>query len=321
MDLRTLRYFTVVANELNITHAAQKLRISQPPLSHQMQLLEQELGAQLFVRGKRRLKLTDEGEALLRRANELLELAEKTREEIREMKNGVSGTLSVALVEGRAPFLAARWIAGFNDEFPAVRYSLWNGSSDEAIRRLEKGLADIAVIASPFDNEKLEGLVVGNEPWVAIIPRNNPLASCEGDTVRLKDLAGQPVIVPSRKSRVQAVYQWFAETGSEPEILCELSNYVDAIALSEQGVGISIFPQTTYTPNDLVVTKVITEPARRAEYVLVWLKGRESTALSREFINYVRDFMADNLMNTERFGLKKGRTALPKWESLPPILA
>lgn len=76
MDLRTLRYFTVAAQELNITRAAQKLHMSQPPLSHQLRLLEEELGAPLFVRGKRRLQLTEEGAALLRRANELLDLAE-----------------------------------------------------------------------------------------------------------------------------------------------------------------------------------------------------------------------------------------------------
>lgn len=77
MDLRTLRYFTVVAQELNITRAAQKLHMSQPPLSHQLRLLEEELGAPLFIRGKRRLQLTGEGAALLRRANELLDLAKR----------------------------------------------------------------------------------------------------------------------------------------------------------------------------------------------------------------------------------------------------
>ena len=177
MDLRTLRYFTVAAQELNITRAAQKLHMSQPPLSHQLRLLEEELGAPLFVRGKRRLQLTEEGAALLRRANELLDLAEKARQEIREMKNGIAGTLDLGMVEGRAPFLCARWIAGFRDEFPLVRYRLWNGSSDDVLDRLQKGLADLAVIAAPYDTEHLDGFVVGEEPWVAILPRANPLAA------------------------------------------------------------------------------------------------------------------------------------------------
>lgn len=271
MDLRTLRYFTVAAQELNITRAAQKLHMSQPPLSHQLRLLEEELGAPLFVRGKRRLQLTEEGAALLRRANELLDLAEKARQEIREMKNGIAGTLDLGMVEGRAPFLCARWIAGFRDEFPLVRYRLWNGSSDDVLDRLQKGLADLAVIAAPYDTEHLDGFVVGEEPWVAILPRANPLAALPGDSIPLARLVGQPLIVPSRRSRIQAIRQWFGEIGAEPEILCEMSNYLDAVALTEQGVGVSIFPQTTYTPNDLVVSRVIIGPARRAQYVMVRL--------------------------------------------------
>ena len=319
MDLRTLRYFTVAAQELNITRAAQKLHMSQPPLSHQLRLLEEELGAPLFVRGKRRLQLTEEGAALLRRANELLDLAEKARQEIREMKNGIAGTLDLGMVEGRAPFLCARWIAGFRDEFPLVRYRLWNGSSDDVLDRLQKGLADLAVIAAPYDTEHLDGFVVGEEPWVAILPRANPLAALPGDSIPLARLVGQPLIVPSRRSRIQAIRQWFGEIGAEPEILCEMSNYLDAVALTEQGVGVSIFPQTTYTPNDLVVSRVITGPARRAQYVMVRLRDRRPTALAQAFLDYVQAFLAED-RNSERFRVRKDHSGVPRWEAPPPLL-
>ena len=320
MDLRTLRYFTVVAQELNITRAAQKLHMSQPPLSHQLRLLEEELGAPLFIRGKRRLQLTGEGAALLRRANELLDLAEKARQEVREMKSGIAGTLDLGMVEGRAPFLCARWIAGFRDEFPLVRYRLWNGSSDDVLDRLQKGLADLAVIAAPYDTEHLDGFVVGEEPWVAILPRGNPLAALPGDSIPLARLVGQPLIVPSRRSRIQAIRQGFGEIGAEPEILCEMSNYLDAVALTEQGVGVSIFPQTTYTPNDLVVSRVITGPARRAQYVLVRPRGRRPTALAQAFLDYVQDFLAEDRIHSERFRVREGHSGAPRWEAPPPLL-
>ena len=291
MDLRTLRYFTVVARELNITRAAEKLNMSQPPLSHQIQLLEQELGAPLFLRGKRRLQLTAEGELLLRRANQLLDLAEKTKQELREMKSGMTGTLYLGLVEGRAPYLSARWIAGFREEYPMVCYNLWNGSSDDVLDRLRNGLADLAVIATPYDIEHLNGIVVGSEPWTAMLPVSNPLAQLPGDTIPLCRLAGQPLIVPSRKSRIQAIRQWFQEIGAEPSILCEMSNYVDALALTEQGVGVSIFPQTTLHPSERIVSKIITDPARQAEYVLVWNKAQPPSRLAQAFIEYVSDVL------------------------------
>ena len=177
MELRQLRYFLTVAQELNITRAAERLNMSQPPLSNQIHGLEEELGVTLFVRGKRRLTLTEEGSFLLQRAAQLLDLEDKTRQELTTMKDGISGTLCLGMVEGRTPYLCARWIAGFREEFPRVRYSLWNGSSDDVLDRLRRGLADLAVIAAPYDSEHLEGIPVGQEPWVTMIPKDHPLAS------------------------------------------------------------------------------------------------------------------------------------------------
>lgn len=289
MDLRTLRYFTVVAEELNITHAAERLCMSQPPLSNQMKALEEELGVKLFIRGKRQLQLTDAGRLLLLRATQILDMTEKAQREVMSLEDGMSGTINLGIVEGRAPFLIARWIAGFKEEFPNVKYSMWNGSSDDVLDRLRQGLVDLAVIAAPYDTEHLEGITVGRGPWVAIMSRTNELAQLPGDEISLQSLAGKPLIVPSRPSRIDAIRAWFSEAGAEPNIICTLSNYLDAIAMSELDIGITIFPRTTYTPNDLLVTKIITEPARQIEYVLVRMKNREPTELMTEFINFVRD--------------------------------
>ena len=289
MELRTLHYFTVVAQELNITRAAEKLNMSQPPLSNQIKALEEELGVQLFIRGKRRLELTEEGGLLLRRAVQIQELADKTRQEIASLREGMTGVIYLSMVEGRAPFLAARWIAGFREEFPLVRYNLWNGSSDDVLDRLHKGLADLAVIAAPYDTEHLEGFSVGREPWIAMLHPDHPLAQTVGDTIPLSSLAGEPLIVPSRKSRMDAIRRWFGEVGAEPHILCEMSNYMDAAALTSQGVGISIFPQTVDVSNGLVVSKVVIQPSRQVEYILVWNRGQPPSGLTREFIHFVQE--------------------------------
>ena len=293
MELRTLRYFTVVARELNITRAAEKLNMSQPPLSNQIKALEEELGVQLFIRGKRHLELTEEGALLLRRAVQMQELADKTRQELASLREGMTGTIYLSMVEGRAPFLAAQWIAGFREEFPLVRYNLWNGSSDDVLDRLRKGLADLAVIAAPYDTEHLEGFSVGQEPWAAMFHPDHPLAKEPGEAIPLSSLVGEPLIVPSRKSRIESIRRWFGEIGAEPRILCEMSNYMDAVALTSQGVGVSIFPQTVGVSNGLVVSKVVTQPARQAEYILVWNKGQAPSGLTREFIRYVQDYLEE----------------------------
>jgi len=312
MELRTLRYFVVTAQELNITRAAEKLCMSQPPLSNQIKGLEEELGVKLFIRGKRRLQLTDEGSLLYRRAQQILELTDKTADEFAAMGESLSGTLYLSMVEGRAPFLAARWITGFHEEYPLVRFSLWNGSSDDAIDRLNRGLADLALIGVPYDGEYLNAIPVGSEPWVAIIPKSHPLAAGDEAEIPLSALAGQPLIVPSRKSRVEAIARWFGEIGEEPDILCETSNYLDAIALSEQNAGISIYPQTTYTDNAFVVSKVISEPMKKIDYVLAWRKGDRLTELTREFIQYVQDFLEGDLIHSPRFHVPGNEYRLPE---------
>ena len=301
MDLRTLRYFVTAAEELNITRAAERLNMSQPPLSNQIKALETELGTTLFIRGKRHLKLTEAGSLLYRRAVQLLELAEQTQQEIRSL-DGLSGTIHVSVVDGRAPFLLARWIAGFRAEFPEVKFRLWNGGGDEVFERLDRGLANVAVVAAPYDRESFEGFPVSREPWVAMIPAFLPLRS----------LVGEPLITPSRSSRVSAIRKWFEEIGAEPNIVCEMSNYLDAVALAEQAVGICIFPQTTYTPNRMLVKKVIVDSERQVEYLLVWARKQRRSELVEEFINFVRDSLQEEKEHRQPYHM-------PDYEYFPPV--
>ena len=122
---------------------------------------------------------------------------------------------------------------------------------------------------------------------------------------------GQPLFIPSRRSRIEAVNAWFREIDETPVIAGELSNYIDAVALAEQNAGICIFPMTTYTENELLVKKIITDSARQIEYVLVWKRNQLSKELSGEFVNYVRDCLEE-----EQRGLARYR--MPEKEYLPP---
>ena len=310
MDLRALRYFVVVAEELNITRAAERLNMSQPPLSSQIKGLEEELGVTLFLRGKRHLTITDAGTHLYRRARQILELSEQTQQELLSLE-GLSGELNISLVEGRAPFLLARWIAGFRSEFPRVAIHLWNGDGDEAMERLHRGLADLALIALPYNTELFEGIPVGREPWVAMMSIRHPLAQETGDFLSLQKLVGQPLYVPSRRARVDSIRAWFHELDAEPVIAGNLSSYIDAVALAEQNAGICIFPMTTYNESDLVTKKIITESARQIGYALIWKKNERQKELQKEFIYYVQDCLEDERKGTQTY-------LLPEREYIPP---
>lgn len=291
MDIRSIRYFLEVAQELNITRAAENLHMAQPPLSRQIQLLEEELGVKLFDREKRHLQLTEEGIILKHRGEQILTMFEKTESEVREFKHGVSGELYIGSVEGRGPYLLAQWIGEFHEKYPKVTYNLWNGSSDDATTRLMKGLCDLALIVEPFDNELLDSIRVSSEPWAAMIPGSHPLARQEGDEVDLKELVGPSLIIPSRKSRTQEIRGWFHKIGEEPTVLCELSHYLNAFELVKQGVGIAIFPASTGAniKSSDVIMKRIVNPEHIANYVLVWDKQRRLPTAAEKFIEYVRD--------------------------------
>ena len=301
MDFRSLQYFVTVAQELNFTRAAERLNMSQPPLSNQIRDMEIDLGTQLFIRGKRHLQLTEAGQILYRRSLQILELSEKTRMDITSLGQELSGRLTLGTVEGRAPFLAARWIAGFRDEFPLVTFHIRNGSSDDVIDQLYRGVIDLAIIAAPYDREHLNGITVGTFPWIALIPKNHPLALREGDSIPLADLAGEPLIIPERRSRAQAIERWFSSIGKEPTVIASLSSYLDAVALVEQNIGIAIFPQTASAPNPDVEEKIITDPTKIARFVLVRSKAQEPSGLVQAFLDYVQDFMDEDMAHSERF--------------------
>lgn len=293
MDFRSLYYFVTVAKELNITRAAAVLKMSQPPLSNRIKQLEEDLGTTLFIRRKRGLQLTSTGKILYKRARQVLELADHTREEITNYEKELSGHLMIGGVEGRAPFLIARWIAGFREEFPLVTYTIRSGGSDDILEQLQRHLIDIAVIAAPYNPEMLNGFSVGRQPWVAMIPRGHPLAMKEGNEILLSDLKDQPLIVPERRSRVEAIERWFAEEKLNPRMVCRCSNYINALALVEQNVGICIFPQSSYVPGDYMTTKMIADSPKYAEYMLVYTKDHPLSELAESFRDYVKDSLEE----------------------------
>ena len=194
MELRTLTYFVTVAEELNITKAAQILHLSQPPLSAQIKNLEDELGTPLFIRGKRHLTLTDAGQLLYQRAKDILNLSEKASAEITALTLGMSGTVSIGLVEGMAPDIAAEWFAGFLTEHPGVRFRILDGNSDDLIEKMRGGLIGLAVITSPYDQQLLNSFHVGQEKMVALMNRSHPLASCGKAVLDVEDLDRKSVV-------------------------------------------------------------------------------------------------------------------------------
>lgn len=290
MEIRQMRYFLATAEEMNITKAAEKLHIAQPPLSRALSALEKELGTQLFVRGRRHISLTAEGILFQHRCEQILTLTDKTTEEISAMKHGISGTLYLGIVEARGPVYTAEWIAGFGKQYPQVRYNLWSGNMDDLFSRLQKGLIDAALGLEPYDSEIYEGIPVGREPWVAIIPAGHPLAKENRKTIPMRELEGEELIVSSRKSRLEEVRGWFHKFGTEPNVRVSVAHETSLFELVENGIGIGIFPASISggAEGRKVVIRRITDPGFMASYVLLTKKDRPQSELVDRFVDYVR---------------------------------
>lgn len=289
MDFKSLTYFITVAEELNFTKAAEKLYMSQPPLSNQIKALEKELDTQLFIRGGRYLQLTESGKLYYRYAKEILSLSDKASNEVKSLGKGMTGKISIGLVEGSAPNIASKWIETFLKLFPGIRFRIVDGNSDELIDKLRSGLINLAVITTPCDHSLFNSFQVGQEKITAFMSKDNPLAQLPGDTITLNELKDQPLIVPSRKSHVDMIYKWFKEIDSEPNIICEMDNYLDVAALSGSNIGISLFPKTSYIFNPQIVTKEVTDPERYIDYMFVWLKGKPLSLIYETFIDHVKN--------------------------------
>lgn len=289
MDIKSLKYFVTVAEELNITRAARKLHMSQPPLSAQIKSLEEEFETELFVRGKRHLKLTESGQMLYRKAKEILNLTENTLTDVRAMGKGMRGTIYIGLVEGMAPDIAAEWFAGFIDRYPDIRFRILDGSTDDLLEKMRSGLIDLAVVTSPVDNSLLHNFYVGEERLTILMNRSHPLAMSDCEEIQLSDLDGENIIVPSRKSLIETIYVWFRKANVEPKIVCEADSYLDAAALAGRMVGVSIYPRTAYIPNDSLTSKFIAGEDKIIEYRFVWQRGHHLPRIEEEFIDYVQE--------------------------------
>ena len=196
MDMKDLQYFLAVAQAGTITGAATKLCMAQPPLSRQMKELEEELGTTLFIRGKRHIRLTEEGIFLRQQAEEILSLMEKTRGQLSRMGTGAGGLISIGVTESCGAGVLSDIIERFHSDFPGIRYNIWCGNGDEINDKLDKGLVDLGIRKRPDKNRILDspsqqgtshGRTAGRHHTAVRYSRQSPYyplqtASAGGDT-------------------------------------------------------------------------------------------------------------------------------------------
>ncbi|AYF72728.1 LysR family transcriptional regulator [Nocardia yunnanensis] len=249
VELRHLRYFLAVADELHFGRAAARLHIAQPALTQQIQRLETLLGARLFDRTSRTVALTPAGIVLRERAVALLGHAERDLAEVTRIAQGSQGTLHLGFVPSVLPLEPLRGVREFRDRYPLVQVDLVEGFTSHLMERLAAGTLDMAIVRDPDPRPGTVTVPLITEPFVAIVPADHPLA--QRDSVTGAEIADHPMVFFPRVAGGLAHDKNLAPllaSGRRPRIVQEATNWTILLYLVAAGLGVTIAPRSaTFT--------------------------------------------------------------------------
>jgi len=233
MELRVLRYFLAVAQERNITKAAQKLLISQPTLSKQLSDLEHELGATLFIRGHRQITLTSEGEYLRSKSEEIVSLADKTSANI-QSNQIITGDLTIGAGESIGMTSILKIVSDIMQDYQGVKIHLISGNAEEMELMLDHGTIDFAVLMGEKNLNNYNYLQINEtNHWGIVMKRNDPMT--KKDTLTPKDLVNLPLLMSSQALKSNHFQEWWGNLGSKMNIVGTFSLVFNAQLLVKNG--------------------------------------------------------------------------------------
>ena len=289
MEIRVLKYFLMVAREENITRAAHLLHLTQPTLSRQLIQLEEELGVKLFYRSKHHIVLTEEGMLLRRRAEEIVSLAEKAKEELCHEKEQLAGNISVGSGELQSSQFLAELISTFQRENPLVTFELYSGNADNIKERIERGILDLGLLPEPVDIAKYGFIRTPvQETWGVLMRADSPLAEKPGITPQ--DLAGQPLILPQREILQNELFHWFGPLAEKLHIVASGNLLYNEAILARNQVGyvLTLILDCSYEG----LCFVPLSPSIRTSTALVWKNAQVFSPAASAFIEHAQKYIS-----------------------------
>lgn len=283
MEIRELRYFLAVAREENITRAAESLHIAQPSLSKQLMELEKKLGKQLLVRGKRKITLTEEGVLLRKRAEEIVELVDKTQQEISADVKDVIGDIYIG---GGTQDYIMHAAAEMRNVYPDVKFHFYSGDAVDISERLLHGTLDFATMLEPIDNVKFDFLSLpARSEWGALMKKNDPLAKQK--VVTREDIRRIPLVMHQRIGLQNEIAHW-AECDIEDLHIAATYNVVHGSPASfvKQGMGYFLITRDLIEPfTDESLCFLPLEPQLPTSIALVWKKHAVFSKAAQLFLD------------------------------------
>ena len=290
MELRVLQYFLAVAREENITRAASLLHITQPTLSRQLMQMEEELGVKLFHRGKHSVLLTEDGMLLRRRAQEIIDLAEKTEKELMHGEEVISGEISIGCGETQNMKPLCEMIASFRQKYPDVIFHFYTAIADDVKERLETGVLDMGLLLEPVEISRYHYVRMPlKEKWQVLMRKDSALAKKQ--KVAPNDLTDMSLIVAKRQSVRNELENWFGHDKEKLHIVstCNLSHNNQSVMV-ESGIGMAVVMEFPCERDTLCLRTL--EPEIESGCVLVWKKNLTLSPAMQRFIVHVKESLA-----------------------------
>ncbi len=290
MDLKQLLYFKTIVEEGSISKAANKLYMSQPPLSNQMKALEKEVGCVLFERGPRNIQLTDEGRLLYERANSILDLSENTLEEIKNYSSGAKGTLRIAMVSSVTNSIGLSLLEKYSELYPDVYIELYEHNTYEILESLKNATLQVAIVRTPYPTSSFEELNITSED-IVIYGKSDLLS----EEVSLKDLANKPLLTYRRWEDV--LINEFEHKKVTPYFKIIADTATTVCSLAENNLGLAIVPSSSINEVGKGMKVAKLKENITSDINLLWNKNGYMPKAGELFVKFVEEEIRLNNFN------------------------
>lgn len=290
MELRVLEYFLAVAREQSITKAAEYLHLTQPTLSRQLSELENELGKQLLIRGKRRITLTDDGLLLRKRAGEIVSLARRTEEEIKNPGNMLEGSIYIGTGESGSVRNIIRVARNMQNDYPGVRFHFTSGDSEDLVDRLDKGLFDFCILYGDIDQSKYEYISLPyTERWGLVMRNDSELA--EKERVSTEDLWDKPLILSRHSLTWPKFFKWIGKSPDELNIPSTYNLVYNGALMAQEKMGYVLTLENLVNTKGTDLCFKYVYPIQTLNLSLVWKKYQTQSKTAEKFVDLLVEYI------------------------------
>lgn len=289
MELRVLQYFLAITREESISGAAEQLHITQPTLSRQIKELEEVLGKQLFIRGNRKITLTEDGMFLRKRAEEIINLVEKTESDLLLSDASISGDIYIGSGETEGMKLIAKVMHKCQAKYPDIRFHLFSGNAQDVADRIEKGLLDFGIFVEPADISKYDFLKLPvTDVWGVLMRRDSPLAT--KNSITSQDLKDIPLIFSNQQMVKNEISGWMDGDFEQLNIIATYNLIYNASLLVEEGQSYVLgLDKLINTSGDSQLCFKPLEPRLEVGLTLVWKKYQIFSRAADYFLKTLRN--------------------------------